>query len=151
MVAPGHATILVPEFLGVPRRESLQLVLEFGGRTLVLDAAPGLFPERAVPLSEPVLSEGVRVAILGVRRVPDGTWAVRLGMTNNGQAPVSLAGLAVTGYQVDGVTTLPAVVRDAPAVLHAGFEERRWIEFSSQPASLAIQIPGRPPIRIPLP
>lgn len=150
-VAPGHATLLVPEFLGVPRRESLQLVLDFGGRVLVLDAAPGFLPERAVPLGEPLLSEGVRVTVLGVRRLPDGTWAVRLGLTNNGNSAIPLTGLTVTGILADGVTTTPAVVRDAPTMLHSGFEERRWIEFSAQPASVAIQVPGRPPIRVPLP
>lgn len=151
VIAPGQATMLNIRFLGVPRREALTLVLEFAGRTLAVDAAPGLLPERVTPVGVPVLKHGIRCALYAARRTADGGWALLIGLTSNRPDPMTTEALTVTGRGTDGVAAVPALMRDQPARLYPGYEERRWIELSSRPAFLELQLPRASPIRIPLP
>ncbi len=150
LIAPGQATLLTASFVGVPMREALTLVLDFGDRVLPLDAAPGLLPERVSTMGEAVSSEGVRVSLYGVRRTESGGIEIRLGMMNNGARPLVTPGIAVEGRGADGIAVIPAAMRDAPERLYPGYEERRWVECAAAPSSLVIQIPGRPVIRLPI-
>lgn len=150
IMGAGQTTGLRLHFLAVPRREALTLILDFGDRSISLNALPGNLPEHVVSMGIPVIGDGVRAAVYGARRTADGGMSIRVGLTNNGASPLVTSGITVQGRHVDGTATVPAIMRDAPVMLYPGFEERRWVDCASPIAFMILAVPGRSAITLPL-
>jgi hypothetical protein len=145
---PGQVKVLTLRFSGVPRRESLELIIPTSAAAARIDALPGFFPERPDAMTRPSVSEGIRVAEYTSRST--GGFAVRIGLLNNGATDLNAAGLVITGLMDRTGAAVPGLIRDAPRTLYTGFEERRWVEFSSVVSAIRVELPGRAPILLKL-
>lgn len=148
MVEPGKIVSFTVRFLDVPAREGLEVVLPYRDVFTRINAMPGLLPENPVPMSDPTLSSGLRIAVYGASSRSG--FAVRVGLLNNGSRPIAIARTRIAGMTDLASSAAEGVMENAPDTLYPGFEERRWVMFPRRVGALRFEIPGRAPIGVKL-
>jgi hypothetical protein len=146
-IDPGRSVMLLLGFNAVPSREALELVLPAAGRLIRFNALPGFLPEEALPLLPPIVVEGVRASLLGVRR--ESGLEIRIGLLNLTDSAIPLSGMIVEAIRPAGALVVSLV--EPPPMLWPGFEERRWTLTAPVDAhAIRVTIPNRGVLVLPL-